>query len=70
MKVSRMIGIACTFHLPILNFIDCPGFAIGIKAEKTGAIRAGTRLGLMAQESKVPWFTISEFVVGLEVRDS
>ncbi|KAI9004010.1 carboxyl transferase [Hyaloraphidium curvatum] len=58
MKVSRIIGIANTFHLPIVSFVDCPGFVVGSKAEKTGAIRAGTRLGLMAQESKVPWFTI------------
>jgi len=32
-----------TFHLPVANFVDNPGFMIGVEAEKQGTIRAGAR---------------------------
>ena len=31
------------FHLPLVNFVDQPGFVIGTEAERRGTIRRGTR---------------------------
>lgn len=28
-KICRLVGIASTFHLPVVNFVDCPGFSVG-----------------------------------------
>lgn len=58
-KLCRMIGIASTFHLPVVNFVDCPGFAVGTKAEKEGTIRAGAKLTVAAFESRVPWWVFA-----------
>ncbi|KAI9003511.1 propionyl-CoA carboxylase [Hyaloraphidium curvatum] len=57
-KLGRIIGIASTFHLPIVNFVDCPGFSVGTLAEKAATIRAGGRLTCVAYDSRVPWLTI------------
>ena len=32
------MDVAQTFHLPIVYLVDCPGFLIGLEAEKTGTI--------------------------------
>ena len=42
-KVVRHIDLADTFHLPIVHFVDCPGFAVGVKHEKAGVTRRGLR---------------------------
>ncbi|KAI9012339.1 propionyl-CoA carboxylase [Hyaloraphidium curvatum] len=57
-KLCRLIGVAGVFHLPIVNFVDCPGFAVGSKAERAGTIRKGSRLTAVAFDSRVPWFTV------------
>ena len=31
------------FRLPLVNFVDQPGFVIGTEAERRGTIRRGTR---------------------------
>src|SRR6185437_44304 len=33
-KVVRWVDFAETFHLPIVYLMDCPGFMIGLEAEK------------------------------------
>ncbi|KXS12233.1 propionyl-CoA carboxylase [Gonapodya prolifera JEL478] len=55
-KLGRFAGLCSTFHLPVIDFVDCPGFAIGTKAEKAGTVRAGSRLAVTLYESKVPFF--------------
>eukprot|EP01041_Mallomonas_annulata_P031033 gene31033-53270_t len=42
-KVERFVDLANTFHLPIVHFVDCPGFAVGRKHEQAGVTRAGIR---------------------------
>ncbi|MDZ7685894.1 MAG: carboxyl transferase domain-containing protein [Gammaproteobacteria bacterium] len=34
-----MMELCETFHIPIVNFMDEPGFMIGPEAENEGAIR-------------------------------
>ena len=57
-KVQRFIKTCETFNLPIVTFIDEPGFMIGLEAEKAGTIRYGTGLVLTVAECKVPWASI------------
>ena len=38
-KVIRFVDLAETFHLPVVYLMDCPGFMIGLEAEKRATIR-------------------------------
>src|SRR5260370_34294928 len=40
-KIIRFVDLAETFHLPIVYLCDCPGFHIGLEAEKAAPIRKG-----------------------------
>lgn len=57
-KMRRIVDLAETFHLPVVNFVDQPGFVIGVEAEKQGTIRAGARALMAAYEATVPWCSI------------
>jgi acetyl-CoA carboxylase carboxyltransferase component len=43
-----------TFHLPIVNFCDQPGLAIGTRSEAYGTIRKGIRAGFAMTQATVP----------------
>ena len=57
-KARRFIEFCETFHLPIVCFIDEPGFMIGSTAEQEGTIRDGTATVLTAAMSTVPWASV------------
>ena len=57
-KVRRFVELCETFHLPIVSFVDEPGFMIGSAAEKAGPIRFGTATALTVALSTVPWASI------------
>ncbi|MEQ9639093.1 MAG: carboxyl transferase domain-containing protein [Alphaproteobacteria bacterium] len=57
-KVRRLIELCDNFHLPVLSFVDEPGFMIGPDSEKAGAIRPGTTAVLAAATSRSPWASI------------
>jgi len=57
-KVIRFVDLAETFHLPVVYLMDCPGFMIGLEAEKTATIRHGVRVMAAVNQSTVPWCTI------------
>ena len=57
-KVERFVDIAQTFHLPIVYLVDCPGFLIGLEAEKTGTIKQGVRAMSAIWQSNVPWCAV------------
>ncbi len=57
-KVERFIKFCDTFHLPILSFVDEPGFMIGPDAEKAGTIRYGVDAIMAAVTSRVPWASV------------
>jgi acetyl-CoA carboxylase carboxyltransferase component len=56
-KIIRFVDLADTFHLPILYLCDCPGFHIGLDAEKSATIRKGVRAMAAVNQSSVPWCT-------------
>jgi acetyl-CoA carboxylase carboxyltransferase component len=57
-KVERFVDTAQTFHLPIVYLVDCPGFLIGLEAEKTGTIKHGVRAMSAIWQSSVPWCAV------------
>src|SRR5712672_1322468 len=57
-KVVRYVDLAETFHLPVVYLMDCPGFMIGLDAEKAGTIKYGVRAMAAVNQTTVPWCTI------------
>ena len=57
-KVTRFIDIAETFHLPVINLVDNPGFLIGVESEKQATIRHGARALAAVYQATVPWCSI------------
>ena len=54
-KVERFVDTAQTFHLPMVYLVDCPGFLIGLEAEKTGTIKQGVRAMSAMWQTTIPW---------------
>jgi acetyl/propionyl-CoA carboxylase alpha subunit/acetyl-CoA carboxylase carboxyltransferase component len=57
-KAIRFVELCETFHLPIINFADDPGFMIGREAESAGMLRLGARLHAVMASTETPWATI------------
>jgi acetyl-CoA carboxylase carboxyltransferase component len=57
-KAIRMIDLAQTFQLPVVHFVDIPGFLIGKDAEASGVMRYGTQALAAVRQSTVPWCAI------------
>ncbi len=57
-KVVRFVDLAQTFHLPVVYLMDCPGFLIGLDAEKTATIRHGVRAMAAMNQTTIPWCTV------------
>ncbi len=57
-KVRRFVDMCNTFHLPIVSFVDEPGFMIGPDSEKAATIRHGAAVLAAVVQSRVPWASI------------
>jgi len=57
-KMVRFIDICDTFHLPMINFVDVPGFVIGPDGEKQATIRFGARFMVAVYQATIPWCSI------------
>ena len=57
-KFIRLLDLAETFHLPVVNMVDIAGFQIGPRAEEEGVMRAGVRALTAVVQSTVPWFSL------------
>jgi methylmalonyl-CoA decarboxylase subunit alpha len=53
-KMTHFIELCDTFRIPLVHFVDVPGFMIGPKAEASGALRAGMRALWLAHQITVP----------------
>ena len=53
-KVRRFVEFCQTFHLPVITFVDEPGFMIGSESESAGTIRCGTAAVLAVADCVVP----------------
>lgn len=57
-KVVRFVDLAQTFHLPVVYLVDCPGFLIGLEAEKAATIRHGVRAMATLNQTTIPWCSV------------
>jgi acetyl-CoA carboxylase carboxyltransferase component len=57
-KLARFVDLCDTFHLPVVNFVDQPGFLIGVAAERAGTVRKGVRALAAIYQATVPWVTV------------
>src|SRR5579872_3834425 len=57
-KLKRHLDLCDLFHLPILNLIDNPGFAVGLEHEIAGTIRKGAEWMIAFAQVTIPIFTV------------
>ena len=57
-KLTRHLDLCDLFHLPLLNLVDNPGFAVGLEHERTGTIRKGAEWMIAFAQVRVPIFTV------------
>ena len=57
-KASRFIRFCDAFNIPIVTFVDVPGFLPGVQQEYGGIIRHGAKLLYSYSEATVPKVTI------------
>jgi len=53
-KISRMVRFCDAFNLPIVTFVDSPGFLPGVDQEHRGVIRHGAKVLFAYSEASVP----------------
>jgi propionyl-CoA carboxylase beta chain len=57
-KAARFVRFCDAFHLPIVTFVDVPGFMPGTKQEYGGLIKHGAKLLFAYAEATVPKITV------------
>ncbi|MEJ2087380.1 MAG: carboxyl transferase domain-containing protein, partial [Gammaproteobacteria bacterium] len=57
-KLKRHLDLCDLFHVPIVNLVDNPGFAVGLEHELTGTIRKGGEWMVAFAQVTVPIFTV------------
>jgi propionyl-CoA carboxylase beta chain len=57
-KAARFVRVCDSFNIPILTFVDVPGFLPGTTQEHGGIIRAGAKLLYAYCEATVPKLTV------------
>jgi acetyl-CoA carboxylase carboxyltransferase component len=57
-KETRFVDMCDQFRIPIVNFVDQPGFVVGTESERAGTMRRGARLIAAVQQASIPWCSI------------
>ncbi|MFE2571696.1 acyl-CoA carboxylase subunit beta [Streptomyces mirabilis] len=57
-KAARFIRMCDAFHIPVLTFVDVPGFMPSVEQEQNGIIRRGAKLIYAYAEATVPMVTV------------
>jgi acetyl-CoA carboxylase carboxyltransferase component len=57
-KISRFIRICDVYNIPVVTFVDCPGFLPGTDQEYRGTIRHGAKIIYAYCEATVPKISI------------
>jgi len=57
-KIARMVNLADSFNLPIITFIDSPGFLPGVDQEYRGVIRHGAKVLYAYANATVPLISV------------
>ncbi len=58
-KAARFIRFCDAFNIPLINFVDVPGYFPGVKQEKMGIIRHGAKMLYAYGEATVPKITLA-----------
>jgi acetyl-CoA carboxylase carboxyltransferase component len=57
-KIARFIRICDAYSIPLITFVDCPGFLPGVDQEYHGVIRHGAKIIYAYTEATVPKISI------------
>ncbi len=57
-KQIHFMELCDTFHIPLVFFVDVPGFMVGLQAEEAGTLREGMRAVYAAGRLSVPTITL------------
>jgi acetyl-CoA carboxylase carboxyltransferase component len=57
-KIARFIRICDVYNIPVITFVDCPGFLPGVDQEYGGIIRHGAKIIYAYCEATVPKISI------------
>ncbi|HTV65975.1 MAG TPA: carboxyl transferase domain-containing protein [Bryocella sp.] len=57
-KVARFVRFCNAFNIPLLTFVDCPGFLPGVDQEYGGIIRHGAKILFAYSAATVPKLTV------------
>ncbi len=57
-KISRFVRTCDAFNIPLVTFVDVPGYLPGVQQELGGIIRHGAKLLWSYAEATVPKFTV------------
>jgi propionyl-CoA carboxylase beta chain len=57
-KAARFVRTCDSFNVPVITFVDVPGFLPGVDQEHTGIIRRGAKLIYAYAEATVPLITV------------
>ncbi|TVY78205.1 Propionyl-CoA carboxylase carboxyltransferase subunit, partial [Lachnellula suecica] len=57
-KITRHLKFCDIFNIPILQFVDVPGYAIGTNAERTATMRHGVALATTYYSTTTPVFSV------------
>ncbi len=57
-KISRFVRTCDAFNVPLITFVDVPGYLPGVEQEQSGIIRHGAKLLWSYAEATVPKFTV------------
>ncbi len=57
-KMEKFVDLCDTFHLPVVNLVDQPGFMLGPNAEAGGTLKHGARALCAIEAATIPWATV------------
>ncbi len=57
-KIARFVRTCDAFNIPLMTFVDVPGYLPGTKQEHGGVIRHGAKVIYAYSEASVPKFTV------------
>ena len=57
-KMVRHLQLCDVFNLPVVQFVDCPGYAVGTAAERQATMKWGVELGKTYFATTVPIFNV------------
>ncbi|POS75855.1 hypothetical protein DHEL01_v205744 [Diaporthe helianthi] len=57
-NMTRHLNLCDVFNLPLIQFVDCPGYTIGTAAERRATVKDGVELGMAYYSTIMPIFNV------------